>query len=330
MPTSSPPAALPRFRRTGPSFQDLFGVPAADVLTSMDRAGDDVPSGRPFHELDIDAVGMQMRSVVIGIQDPFGSARDVHVVCTVRVSATVPGSRRGVHASRIGDVIAESATMMYRDLPEYAGRVAEAVARSQYGGARVTVHGRLPYAEEIQADRSSRCKLSLEHLHLIVRQTVRGARMATDVGLRVDHLIACPCVQKTYQHAHRIREGSAEGIGSDERLPLMTHSQRCATSVLVCGVDESRSPVDMLARLDRVLVRTSSTLPRDAELMCVYRAHRAPQFIEDALRAAVVAVADLWAPPASFRAIVGRSRSLESIHPHDLTAALTLQASDVR
>lgn len=80
--------------------------------------------------------------------------------------------------------------------------------------------------------------------------------------------------------------------------------------------------------MDSVLLRTCNTLPRDAELSLVYRAHREPQFIEDAPRAAAVSVACLWSPGASFGRIVGRSRSLESIHGHDLTASLTLHGAE--
>ena len=112
-------------------------------------------------------------------------------------------------------------------------------------------------------------------------------------------------------------------------VPLMTHSQRCTTKVIACDVTERRSPADMLARLDDVLVRTCNTLPRDAELSCVYRAHRSPQFIEDALRAAVMAIAGSWPSASSFHHIVGRSRSVESIHEHDLTASLRVNAADL-
>jgi GTP cyclohydrolase FolE2 len=82
----------------------------------------------------------------------------------------------------------------------------------------------------------------------------------------------------------------------------------------------------VLAALDTVLVRTCNTLPRDLELACVFRAHQRPQFIEDAVRAAAVAVAGALMPGVRFRRLAVRSRSLESIHEFDLDASLALDA----
>jgi hypothetical protein len=69
--------------------------------------------------------------------------------------------------------------------------------------------------------------------------------------------------------------------------------------------------------------------PHDAELAMVYRAHRTPQFIEDALRAAVVAMGQAWPSPASFALVSDRVRSLESIHEYDLTGSLSMSAADL-
>ena len=320
---------LPRHARSGSSFRELFDVPAADVLASMDRAGDDVPSGLPEYLLAIDAVGLERRDVVVTIADPFGACGDVTAVCDVNVAAHVPASRRGVHVSRMGQVIAESVDRSYPDVAGYADAVCAALARSQYGRAQVTVHARIPYLEEVQADASGRRKPSLEHLHQIVRRTDGPGTTSTDLGLRVTHLIACPCVQKTYQHAMALRELDGTGAAVPGPLPLMTHSQRCDTTVMVCGVSERISIAAMLATIDGVLFRTCNTLPRDAELAYVYRAHARPQFIEDALRAAVMATAGAWRSRAAFQRISGRSRSLESIHEYDLTASLDVDADDL-
>jgi GTP cyclohydrolase FolE2 len=319
-----PQLALPRYRRTGQAFQDLLGATAVDVLASMDAAGDDVPNQTPRDDIELDGVGIRRRDVIVSIEDPFGGSGRVNAICTVDIAASVPGTRRGVHLSRIGQAVAESVATPHRDLSAYARTLAKAVADSQYGGAKVSVHGRIPYLEDVQADESGRRKLSLEHLEAIARHACRSGSITNDIGLRVTHLVACPCVQHTYRHATMLRYGPTCDATLGGAIPLMTHSQRCITTVMVQGVTEGRSLIDMLTRLDDVLLRTCNTLPRDAELSLVYRAHRTPQFIEDALRAAAHAVAGLWPSRASFRRVVGRSRSLESIHGHDLTASLTL------
>lgn len=312
-------------------FDEVFGVRAADVLASMDAAGDDVVNQPPGCGIEIGAVGLRRRDVVVAIRDPFGSPADVSAVCTLDVAAGVPRDRRGIHLSRIGQIVAESTSASYPDVASYAEALARAVAESQYGRARVGVRARIPYLEEVQADPSGRRRLSLEHLDVLAKQTLDDGRATHDAGIRVTHLVACPCVQKTTQHARALRPGAgAAGEDAGARMPLMTHSQRCATTVIACGVTRDVPPAELLARLDRVLWRTCNTLPRDAELLCVERAHRSPQFIEDALRAAAAALAEAWSAPASFRCIAGRSRSLESIHEHDLTASLRLRPSDLR
>lgn len=305
-------------------------MPAADVIAAMDRAGDDVPNERPAHAVAIESVGLCRRALLVRIGDPFGSDADVMAVCNVRVAAGVPGSRRGIHVSRIGHVLADLGRGAYRDLSHYAETVACAIAVAQYGRARVTVHGRVPYLETLPAARPGGQKLSLEHLQIIARHTVRDGRGSSDIGLRVDHLVACPCAQKTYGHARRLGLGRETApLATVDGAPLMTHSQRCETTVVACSVTGQARVADMLARLDDVLFRTGNTLPRDAELSLVHRAHHQPQFIEDAVRAAVLAFAAAWPAPMAFRQLRGHARSLESIHPFDLTATMRVRAADL-
>lgn len=144
------------------------------------------------------------RHVVVPVSDPFGSKEDVTASCTVSIKAAVPATHRGVHVSRIGHVVAEYSARGYQSLSEYADHVARAIAASQYGHARVTVAGRIPHLEPVQADRNGREKLSLEFLHVVARQTIRDSHASADLGLRVSHLVACPCVQNTYRHARAL------------------------------------------------------------------------------------------------------------------------------
>jgi GTP cyclohydrolase FolE2 len=104
----------------------------------------------------------------------------------------------------------------------------------------------------------------------------------------------------------------------------MTHSQRCTTAITVVGVSGPFDVASALAEVDGVLVRTGNTLPRGGELLAVHRAHAKPQFVEDALRAALAAVSRALSPSLAFERLEGMSRSLESIHAFDLTAATTL------
>jgi GTP cyclohydrolase I/GTP cyclohydrolase-4 len=317
------PVRLARHQRATETFDALFGASAADVLGAMDAAGDDIPNRTPDVALAIDRVGVRWDDVPIAIADPFGGVEDVPAVCRVDVGARVPARRRGVHLSRIAQVAATMAGGRYRDVSELAERIVEVVADKEYGAAAATVTARIPYVEVMQIGASSRAKPSLQHLHVIARQTRDETAAHSDLGLRVTHIVACPCVQQTFRHAKRL------GAGVDQpRAELMTHSQRCTTRLLVRDVQWRPTAGAMLAAVDRVLVRTCNTLPRDAELALVYRAHRRPQFIEDALRAAAAVLAQVWPHAGSFRALTARSRSVESIHEHDLIASLRVRADE--
>jgi GTP cyclohydrolase FolE2 len=318
---------VPTLPSSVPSLEDVLGSAPAPVLEAMEAAGEDVPSTAAPVPIDIQAVGMRRRDVVIAVSDPLGSGRDVSAVCTVDLSARVPATHRGLHLSRFGDVVARSTQVSHADVVAYARAVAEAIARSQYGDATVTVWARVPYVENLTQACHARSKYSLEHLQTMARARVSSRGTAVDIGVRVPHLVACPCVQKTYAHALRLQQPSQENE-ADVTGPLMTHSQRCSTTVIVRGFRGTWRIAQAVAALDGVLVRTRNTLPRDLELATVYRAHHRPQFIEDAVRSAVTAVARDVSAHGRFRSIAARSRSLESIHDFDLTASVVLSAAE--
>jgi GTP cyclohydrolase FolE2 len=323
---STPTLRIPVHVRDNAGFHELLGVPATAVLASMDAADDDVPTHAPAVAARIDAVGMTRHDVLVTIRDPFGSGGPVHAICTLRLTAAVPATRRGLHLSRIGSIVAARSFETYGDVMEYASTLATAIASAEYGEATAAIDARVPYIETLACERPT-SKLSLEHLNLTSSVTVGSGRTVIDAGIRVSHIVACPCVQRSFKHALQRRHDPSGGQDGAQP-PLLTHSQRAVTTLTVLETDRALPIVDVLAALDAVLVRTCNTLPRDLELACVYRAHAAPQFIEDALRSAVVAVREVLGPGASFASVHGTSRSLESIHDYDLSAEMTVNRGE--
>jgi GTP cyclohydrolase FolE2 len=311
------------FRRRAPAFSDLFTATSGRVLAAMDAADDDVPGQAPAHALALDSVGMRRRDVIYSVRSPFDPHDTVAVVCEVSLETSLPADKRGIHVSRLGDVLARSTVDVYEDLSACARHLADRIAECQYGGAVVHLDARMPYLEMVPSDHASKVSLESLRQQVCVRRSLNQTRV--DAALQITHIVACPCVQQTYKHALQAAGGggaaSPSGPGGP---PLMTHSQRCETTIRVCDLRGPFPIAAVLEALDAVLVRTSNTLPRDVELSTVYRAHRTPQFIEDALREAVVAVAALWPTDGAYTQIEGEARSLESIHEFDLTARLRL------
>lgn len=315
-PGTAPPAdlPLPEFRREQPSFESLFGTLPAAVIRNMDAAGHDIPEQRPAVRLALDFVGLERSHVPITIDDPFGSGVPARLSCEIAAGTAVPADRRGVHMSRMGNLLAEVAARAYSDLPDAALDIAERLRDSQYGGdTRVELRGHLAFLEQLPARTYEGAgKQSLESIELIAEARLTEERRVITGGLTVDHLTACPCVQQTFRHA---RPSSYDPTGA---TPSITHSQRCRTTVLLSGADASVPVHDLLRALDRVIFRTCNTLPRDLELALVYRAHREPQFVEDAARALAAVCRQLRPPRGTDDRVRIVSRSLESIHGHDI------------
>lgn len=325
---------FPDYERRVASFEERFGVPAEHVVHAMNAAGDDVVEQPPRFPIGLTHVGYRQADAILSLDDPFESGRRVSAVASVRIDTAVPATRRGVHMSRLGDVLATSLLDGYPDLPTYAAQLASAVDRCQYGGpTAIDVRASVPYLERVPAERGGVAKTSLEHLHLVAR--VRSSPDAATpaeigAGLRVHHIVACPCVQRMMHHAQRVttREDAAIEPAEAAIAPQITHTQRCETTIVCYGATGRLRIPALLERLDQVVCRTQNTLPRGSELSLVFRAHRSPQFIEDALRDALWS---LWkALDRPFTRLTGHARSLESIHAFDLTASTTIRAEDLR
>jgi GTP cyclohydrolase FolE2 len=168
-------------------------------------------------------------------------------------------------------------------------------------------------------------RTSIEHLTLSAEARHRDGRTEAGHGVAFNHITACPCVQQTYKHA----VGSLDDAAVDTRLPQPTHTQRCHTRIDI-GPCATPVPLDrLLDVVDRVVVRSQNTLPRDLELMAVHRAHREPQFVEDILRDLLAAVHRLIADEHPDATIRIRATSLESIHDFDLDGEIVASVREL-
>jgi GTP cyclohydrolase FolE2 len=139
-------------------------------------------------------------------------------------------------------------------------------------------------------------------------------------GIEVMHITACPCTQV---YNSLLFEAQQKGI------PLITHSQRSATTLIIDDASLGLSYKDLLMCLDDALHITQDLLKRPDEAELVLKAHQRPQFAEDAVRETARSVAIHFGnrlPPHTRVAI--SSISLESIHIHDVICRMdtTLKA----
>jgi GTP cyclohydrolase FolE2 len=316
--------SLPRHQRSRRSFAGTFERDREETIAAMDRGGHDIPNQAPATPLGLRNVGVKRRAIPVLLQDPFGGAAPVQLSCEVQARVALEPGRRGIHVSRIGDILAQLSSRQHPSLLDYALAVNKSLRYAQKSkAASVSVHGTLTYLEKISGVKE---KQSLEHLELLAGTTAAEGRLISSAGLGFSHITACPCVQETYRNSFA---DSFALIRARKQIPLITHTQRCRTRVQLTNAREFPGLPEWLACIDAVVVRNQNTLPREFELLSVHRAHAKPQFLEDVLRDLMRALHGLVrnrAPEATIRI---EARSMESIHDFDMEGEIEFSVREL-
>jgi len=197
---------LPRYERNLPDFSEVFGVSAAEVIEDMDRCGDDIPEQEPKYGFNINYAGVRRENIPVKLLDPFGSEQVFQVFCSLEASTEVPYFKRGIHMSRIGDIIAKSTQNTYESLQQYGLNVADMLTKYEYqGSSQVKVETKFPYLENVKGWKEEKDKVSLEHLGLSTTiHTKQGSSYSQSAGITVANITACPCVQSTFKHTLKV------------------------------------------------------------------------------------------------------------------------------
>lgn len=310
---------LPKHQRNRRSFAETFERDHEQTIAAMDAGGGDIPGQTPATPLALGQVGVKREAIPVQIVDPFGSGATVQLPCAVEAKVKLAAERRGIHVSRIGDLLARYSSEVHPSLEDYARRVSEGLRAGQgCEGAVVSVAGTLTYLEDV---RGVKQKASLEHLELSARSEIESGLIRSESGVAFSHITACPCVQETLRHSFAKDPEAA--------APFLTHTQRCRTRVTLAGLGQSTRLPALLACIDAVVVRSQNTLPREFELLNVHRAHAQPQFLEDALRDLMRAFYRLLRADSPEARIRIESVSMESIHDFDMEGKIAYAVRDL-
>lgn len=318
---------LPSYKRHRSEFHETFERTALETITSMDEGGHDVANQQPTHPLTLRKMGVSRHSVPVMICDPLGSSEAIHMSCNVKIHVSLSSERRGIHVSRLGDNLASLTGILYESLQDYTDRVCKVAFMGQNSAdAYVEVEGVFAYLEELNGVKSKR---SLESLVLTAASHFVDGCLTHSNGIGFNHITACPCVQATYQQSHSENStGFLQGL-ADRRMPLLTHSQRCHTKITTQGMNTPLPVPTLLKCIDSVVVRCQNTMPRELELLTVYRAHKKPQFLEDVLRDLLESLhQELKGQPEGAKVRI-QSLSMESIHDFDLDGEIEYSLGDL-
>ncbi|MDP2754328.1 MAG: GTP cyclohydrolase, FolE2/MptA family [Nitrospirota bacterium] len=277
--------------------------------------GIDIPQQRPSFGLPLPEVGICGKTVWVRLPEglvPFSARLEVNLAAQVR----------GIHMSRMEEVIAGLYDREFSDLREYGLQLGrEMMARQGASCGRVRLDGQLPLIRTAKV--SGRQSVDSIGVSLDLKLAGQGEALegVALFGVGVAHITACPCTQAYNQILFR-RE--------DDDCPLPTHSQRSQTTLSVQSADLYPSIGELLACLEEALHVTQDLLKRTDEAQLVYTSHSQPQFAEDAVREVARRTGERFGrvlPPET--PVVIESLSLESIHIHDVCCRLETTLAEI-
>ncbi|MFZ5774294.1 MAG: GTP cyclohydrolase, FolE2/MptA family [Thermodesulfobacteriota bacterium] len=272
----------------------------------------DIPEQLPKVALPLSEVGISGKTVWLRLPEGL-----IPMEATLEVA--LPAHRRGIHMSRLEEVIAALYQRPFEDPRQYARVLAqEMLARQEAVSGRVRLLGKIPWLRT--APVSGRVSVDSLELRLDHVCGHEGAGIML-LGVGVDHITACPCTQ-AYNQVLFHRE--------DDGCPLPTHSQRSHTLLMMESRGEEPAIGELVACLEEALHVSQDLLKRADEAELVLASHAAPQFAEDAVREVAGLVGERFGGrlPDATRVII-ESLSLESIHTHDVCCRLEARLAEL-
>ena len=277
--------------------------------------GLDIPQQQPSFALPLPEVGICGKTVWVRLPEGL-------IPFTARLEVNLAAQVRGIHMSRMEEVIAALYDQEFADLREYGLQLGrEMMERQGASRGRVRLAGQLPLIRTAMVRGRQSVYSIVVSLDLKLAGQGEKLKSVAVLGVGVAHITACPCTQAYNQTLFR-KEG--------DDCPLPTHSQRSQTTLSLQSVDLSPSIGELLACLEEALHVTQDLLKRTDEAQLVYTSHSQPQFAEDAVREVARQAGERFGktlPPETL--VVIDSLSLESIHIHDVCCRLETTLAEI-
>ena len=280
----------------------------------------DVPEEAPSFPLPLQKVGITGKTVWVGLHDNNGG----HLPFTANIMVDLPANRRGIHMSRIEEVITELYGKKFTSLPEYgillAGKVLDAQHASRIS---VTLYGSMPLIQQTPVSRLNSIDSLDVSFSVTLQKTNPQVSQSVTIGAGIHHLTACPC---TLNYNQVLFERH------NDPWPQATHSQRSRTELLVTTTTVELLPSykELVTVLDEALHVSQDLLKRPDETELVLKAHNNPQFAEDTVREVARAAGNKYGGTMPHKTrIQVNSTSLESIHIHDVECSLDTSLGEI-
>ena len=315
------------FNRGISDFKSTFGSDPDSVIDSMNKNNDDIPNQIPIHKIEIQEAGVVRENIPLRVIDPLFGKKTLCLISKLDIKTRISGQRRGLHMSRIGDIIATTSQENFECIEDFIRKVAMGVCESQESvDVKIKLTAPLPFYEDVDYNKKG-TKKSLESINLIYEVTLKNGVSIFESGFEFNNITACPCVQQTFKHT--LLESGLEKMEIESLQPLLTHSQRCKTKILIKNYLGPLDVLEILKTADKSSVRVQNTLPRVQELHMVYRAHKNPQFMEDVVRNIASNIYSRFRKKYPKAFITVETDSAESIHDFNIQAKIESSFEDL-
>ena len=279
----------------------------------------DLPSEKPRISLPINRIERDRHGIYLKIQDPFSSERNVlSLFCELEESIALSSSYRGIHVSRIQNNVNFLSYKIYECLDDYASELARHIFQSQpCEETRISIMGH--YVQSLITPLSH--LETRRPLEIISKVRFDGTNIWTESGLIIPVMMACPCIQKYFKSKMSSPVSEFKESDINSLASLVTHTQRGIVEVSVETKGERVALGEILHILNEHSVGIFQLLKREDERELVLRGLQKASFVEDTVRelTAEVYYSQVNKLGKDSRIKV-RVRSLESIHPENLTA----------
>jgi GTP cyclohydrolase-4 len=307
----------------------------------------DVQSERPAFPIALDRVGLEDVKKRIDIKRKDGQySMDVSINAFVNLPATQRGAHMSRSAESIEDCISEQVFSPKQNVEEFAVGIARAMLNKHVYADNCHVEMEGPFI--IQArQREGQASTQAAYRLRCTADATRARKGEGDhpcklaISVAAEGMIACPCGQEMSREFAKEILASRGDIKLDPAdldtilnvIPLATHNQR-ATGTITLQVP-APGAVDLYDLIEAIEAsmsgRISGILKRPDEASLIRTVHQDPMFTEDVVRrmASILAGDKFKSLPGDMAATLVLV-SMESIHPHQVSATVTTTLGRLR
>ncbi len=312
-----------------------------------DPSHHDVQSERPDFPIALDRVGLEDVKKRIEIKRKDGQySMDV----SIKAYVNLPAAQRGAHMSRsaesIEDCISEQVFSSKQNIEEFAVGIARAMLDKHAYAENCHVEMEGPIIVQARQREGQASTQAAYRLHCVADAS-RGCKLPGEhpcsltITVSAEGMIACPCGQEMSREFAKEILASRGDLKLDPAaldtilnvIPLATHNQR-ATGTITLQVP-APGAVDLYDVIEAIEAsmsgRISGILKRPDEASLIRTVHQDPMFTEDVVRrmAWILAGERFKHLPGDMAATLVLV-SMESIHPHQVSATLTTTLAKLR